>query len=260
MPDDWDAVLAAPALVLNLPDDGVRRAECVARLREAGFRDVRVLPGIDARRPESAADVRAAWRGHGIDPDRRGAGGFDPSDAAFVDQPGKQGCMLAQLAAWRYVIDEGLPHATIWEDDVLFHRQWAELAPQYWAATPKDGTDVVYFGSHCAGGTPYQVVPQPVFCLQAYLVSGPGIRRLYEWVLGHPSGVRTIDCMLWDRMCEEARRGAAGRKFVWYAWNAQMFPDPAAEARKHPEALQKDVGLVFQDYRFHPDLTGGSGP
>ena len=36
--------------------------------------------------------------------------------------------------------------------------------------------------------------------------------------------------------------------YQWYAWNTQMFPDPDNEPYKHPHALEKDKGLVFQQY------------
>jgi hypothetical protein len=39
-------------------------------------------------------------------------------------------------------------------------------------------------------------------------------------------------------------------QYEWYAWNSEMFPDPANEPYKNQDALEKDMGLVFQQYSF----------
>lgn len=46
------------------------------------------------------------------------------------------GLIQAQAQAWRVVVEEGLPSAWVFEDDVLFHDDFTALLPQYWARVP----------------------------------------------------------------------------------------------------------------------------
>ena len=155
----------------------------------------------------------------------------------------KHGTLLSHMGVWKHIIDAKIPWAIIWEDDVLFHKDWATLAPAYFEGTPKD-YDLLYMGHHCGCGRPFQILKVPVYCSHAMVVSLNGAKTIYERFLTEPNGVRTIDCLINHFMMQALTENKAFCN--WYAWNAEMYPDETAS--KHPQHAHKDVGLVFQEY------------
>lgn len=171
---------------------------------------------------------------------------MDPSDTEFVEtHKGKQGCLLAHLDVWRRIVDSGVEYATVLEDDVLFHRDWASLAPAYLHSTPRDW-DLLYLGAQMDCPSNAHIAQVPVFCTHAYVITRAGARRLYDLIVRDPLGVRTIDCMLIDWMKRQVYARAGRAPFVWYVWNGTLVaPDPAAVA--DPLWASRNTGLVFQD-------------
>lgn len=247
-PKTWEDFLAAPAFVINLARCPKRWEISRERLAAAGFTDVRRWEAVDAGSArgteEGAARLAEGWKRHGSPP-------FAPGDKEFkVTYLGKQGCMLSHLDLMKHIADpaNGVSYAIVFEDDVLVHPRWAELAPTYYAATPRD-YDLVFAGSQMEMRSEYSIAQVPCFCTNAMAMPRDGARRVYEFLLGDPAGVRTIDCMLKDH--QEAvvlSRGAVAARFNWYVWNATMFP--AAEARMPKGWTKRNTGLIFQDGEY----------
>jgi GR25 family glycosyltransferase involved in LPS biosynthesis len=184
-------------------------------------------------------DLNKAWSVHGSPK-------LDPSDHKFLDlknHPYKQGNILSHMSIWKHMIDNDIPWAFTCEDDIVFHKDWKTLAPAYFNATPKN-YDLCYVGHHCGCGRPYNILKVPVYCNQATIVTNEGAKKIYHQILNDPNGVRTNDCMLYDYMIKSLQNPAQ-EIFNWYAWNAEMFPDKTAN--KHPQKLDLDVGLAFQE-------------
>lgn len=230
--ETWDDIRNAPCFVINMDRCKDRLEKSVARIREAGFERAERFRAVDAVHDP----LGDAWQIHGNPM-------FDPSDTEFVTYPGKQGCMLSHLHLWKKIIDEGIPMAVVFEDDVCFHSKWGALAPRYYASTPKD-FDILYLGSQIDFWMDGHIVQTPVFCTHAYVITGQGARILYNLLLQDPKGVRTIDCMLIDHMKERVFRGTESR-FQWYVWNGLKFPEEGALS--DPHWAKRNTGLVFQD-------------
>ncbi|MGI9252894.1 MAG: glycosyltransferase family 25 protein, partial [Thermomicrobiales bacterium] len=136
MPQTWREVLDAPAFVINLDRSAERLRPVTDRIAVAGFTDIRRVRAVDGTDSEALA---AAWAALGNPPLAYG-------DHSFRHRTGHQGCFLSHVQLWQRMIEEGIESATIFEDDVMFHDDWTEMAENRWAATPA-GTHVVWFGA-----------------------------------------------------------------------------------------------------------------
>lgn len=234
LPIDWRQVVEGKTFVIHLKQEhGERFETCDQRMKDAGYSHYEVFDAVHGQDP-------TAWAKHCV--------AFDGSWMV----PRVAGCMLSHLGVWRKMIDEGIEFATIFEDDALFHSGWHELAIRYYQATPKD-CDMIFMGHHCGNvGPQYHVVRAPVFCLNAYILTLDGAKKLYEMITQYPyDDNHAVDMMLVRLMYEQLTNAPQPRempKLQWYVWNAEMFPDPIAEPLIHPHLVHKDKGLVFQQW------------
>jgi hypothetical protein len=237
IPDGWPGVLAAPAFVINL-DRCIDRWEATQRrLAKAGFTDIRRVSGVDAH-----DDLSSAWAAHGSPQ-------FDRRDGEFCETyPGKQGCFLSHANLLKRAIAEDIPFYLVFEDDVMMHPRFEELAPQYWSVTPK-GFDLLYLGAQIEIPTQYAVVQLPCFCTHAMAVTAAGARKVYDLIFAAP--VRTIDCILKEYQEDVIFRGRP-KSIEWFAWNGTIFP--AASAVMPKDWTKRNSGLVFQDEAFGSDV------
>lgn len=233
----WEDVLAAKCFMLNMDRCKDRLEVAVKRCNDAGFKEIERFRGVDAH----TDDLSEAWKEHGSPP-------FDHSDKEFTVQfIGKQGCALGHYGIWKKMIAESIPYAVIFEDDVEFHKDWNELAPQYWDKTPKD-FDILYFGSQLEMPVSGNIVVASVFCTHAYFLTLDGARKLYDLCVNEPRGTRTIDWMILDKMNEYFASKGQYKPFTWYVWNSYNFVDP--KAYKCQKWAKRNTGLVFQDADF----------
>lgn len=236
----WEDILAAPAYVINLDRCPDRWNATRDRLEAAGYRDIRRFVGVDAA-AEGDEGLLAHLRRHGQA--LSWAQGPANPDADFMEWPGKRGCLLSHLHLWRHILDDPPMGgwATVFEDDLAFHEQWADLAPRYWEATPADA-DLVYLGHQLDAPSGTHIDRAPVWCTHAMLWSTDGIAKAYRSLLGNPGGLFTIDYMLKLRF-DEIRH---------YVWNGLFFPSKMAQMDKGWS--KRNCGLVFQDVAWGSDV------
>jgi GR25 family glycosyltransferase involved in LPS biosynthesis len=206
------------------------------RIKAAGYTNIVRIRGIDAR----TEDLCESWKVHGSPM-------FDPADKEFVEYSGKQACALGHYNMWKKMMDENIPYATVFEDDVEFHYMWNTLASAYYECTPKD-FDILYLGSQLDADVPGHVSVAPVFCTHAYIITLQGAKKLYDLCLRNKKGTSTIDCMLIDHMKQTFISQGKHHPFVWYVWNGTSFYDP--RATKSKDWAKRNTGLVFQDVDF----------
>lgn len=232
MPLEWSEILQGETFVIHLASHNERLETCKQRMYQAGFANFRIFDAVNGHDP-------GAWAQHQVR--------FDGSWMV----PRVAGCMLSHLAIWKKVIDDKLPFATVFEDDVVFHKQWHNLAHQYYVATPKT-CDMIFMGHHCGNVVPHiHIVQVPVYCLHAYIITYEGAKKLYHMITQYPyDDNHAIDMML-VRLMGEQLRGHPHEsmpQLSWYAWNSEMFPDEEAAPLIHPHLVHKDKGLVFQQW------------
>jgi len=237
-----DDLYNSDTFIINLDRCPERYTFSRNNIINAGFKSETIhrFKGIDAK----IDDLKAAWRKHG-DPK------FDPDDPDFITYSGKQGCMLSHLDLWKMIIDNNVAIATVFEDDVCFHKDWSILAKSYFEITPKN-FDLIYLGGQIDYMMPGNVLMTPTFCTHAYVITLEGAKKLYKLLLEAQLGVKTIDCMLLGLMKSVVFENVDPVPFIWYTWNATMFYDPFASA--DPDWAKRNNGLVFQDPKFISDV------
>lgn len=234
-PDSWKEILQAPVFIISQENE--RFSVCKSRAERAGFLGNKISRSYGINR-DNQEEIDKEWNEHP----------FLPSNRPFGKHPAA--VMLAHLRVWKNILEKNIPYAVIFEDDMLFHTSWDSLAPLYYKATPK-GCDMIFMGHHCGNVDLYSpVVMAPVYCLNAYILTYNGAKKLYKMITQYPyEDFGVVDMML-VRLQGEVLRSKNPYNYMWYAWNSQMFPDPSNERYKHPESLKKDMGLVFQQFPF----------
>jgi hypothetical protein len=234
-PLGWDIVLASPAFVINLARRPDRYQTAHQRIQEAGFTQIQRMEAVDAL----TADLTAEWKLHQSPV-------FDGWDQKFKTLLGKQGVMLSMLKTWKYMIDNRIPYATIFEDDVLFHPEWQILAPLYYDETPKD-FEIVFYGNQIDAPS-YKMIDQvPTYCLHAYGLTFEGAQKLYTLFTERKGGVYTIDCMFNHTMREQPP------PYIYYVWNGIPYA-PKEAYSLNPYWRVRNTGLVFQDELLGTDI------
>jgi len=232
----WNDVQKLPAFVINLQKSEDRWKEVEPILQAAGFNNLHRSFGVDA---SNEKQLKQAW-------DLHGNPGFDPVDSEFIAYKGKQGCLLSHAGIWKKMIEENMEQALIFEDDVIFHPQFLELAPLYWEHTPDD-FDLLYLGAQLDYPSKAHIARVPVFCTHAMLVTLKGAHKLYDLVMKRSSGVKTIDCVLKEEM-EKMLFTDMANTFAWYVWNGTFFPTEIANMPKG--WTKRNMGLVFQHEKW----------
>jgi GR25 family glycosyltransferase involved in LPS biosynthesis len=234
------ALLGLPTFVINLDRCQERYYITSERIQKAGFTNIHRYRAVDAKNP---AELSATWESHGNPK-------FDPARTEFVKWKGEQGCALSHLNIWRTIVNEKIPKAVVFEDDVFFHKDWDKLHTPFWSATPND-YDILYLGSQLEIPSNSAICRVPVYCTHAYVITCEGAAKLYNHVLtGFPQGLCAIDSLLLETMYKSL--GGQAPVFNWYVWNGTHIPDPAAVV--DPEWAKRNRGLVFQDPVFGTDV------
>jgi GR25 family glycosyltransferase involved in LPS biosynthesis len=212
-------------------------------VEQAGFKDIIRFKGVDAK----VDNLSVEWAKHGNPPFNM----THNESANFIEYKGKQGCMLSHLNLWKHIIDNKIKIATIFEDDVRFHSQWNEYAPQYLKNTPTD-YDILYIGSQIEAQSKTPITIIPVYCTHAYIITYEGAQKLYNILMNMPGGIYTIDMMLIDIMWK-VMYTQNYRPFIWYVWNGNMIPDNEYKTID-PSKQKRNQGLVFQDDIFESEV------
>ena len=239
--NSWTDVLKGPCSVINLDRNPQRWEDVQEKIIKAGFTNFERFSAVDGKNPEV---LKTVW-------EQLGNPSFASWDQEFVQYPGKQGCFLSHVLLWKKIIDEKIPWMTVFEDDVLFHPKWNELAPQYFESTPKE-FDVLYLGAQFEFYSQYHIDQGPIFCTHAMIVSYEGAKKLYDMCLKKIGGVYTVDCMIIDYIKQKLIKKEDPYDFKWYVWNGRFFPTDMAIMDKG--WTKRNSGLVFQDESYGSEV------
>ena len=229
-----------PVFVVNLDRCPERLRKTIPKIEEAGFSNIVRWRAVDGRNQQ---ELDEGWASHGNPK-------FDPARTEFVTYKGEQGCALTHLNLWRHIYTNGIEKAVVFEDDVMFHKDWKKLAPMYMMRTPTD-YDLIYMGSQMEMKCDANICRVPVYCTHAYVITCEGARKLYDLITtGFPRGICAIDSLLIEMMYRYMATGEV--PFNWWVWNGMMYYD--ARAYLDPEWSKRNSGLVFQDPSFGTDV------
>jgi GR25 family glycosyltransferase involved in LPS biosynthesis len=259
-------ILKAPAFVIHMdiPQCKQRKPFFMNSLTNAGFSNIHIIDGVDVRTDEDL---------------ERNMFEFGTKYLGKKLSRGQIGCFLSHMKVYKKIINENIPFATIFEDDVFFHPQWNILSKEYYDKTPKD-YDIVWMGTQC--GLKDKDLPEIVsmssFCPHAYIITKKGaqiLTSLLIHVTSDPKFESPIDCAFIDQMVkinnfknenklvEKSKfiwlkpamkkefivsntRQPPANTFVWYNWNGRKYP---CEESKN-QLDDRNDGLVFQSDTF----------
>jgi GR25 family glycosyltransferase involved in LPS biosynthesis len=237
-----EELYTAPCFIVSIDRCINRYSFAKDNVENAGFKNITRFKGVDAK----VDDLDKAWAIHG-----NPVFNANHKEALdFKEYKGKQGCMLSHLNLWKYIIDNKIKVATIFEDDVRFHSQWNQYAHQYLKNTPND-FHILYLGSQIEAHIASPIAIVPVYCTHAYVITYEGAQLLYNILLNHPNGIYTIDMMLIDMMWQ-VMYNKDFRPFVWYVWNGNILPNDYKTI--DPSKQKRNQGLVFQDDIFESEV------
>jgi GR25 family glycosyltransferase involved in LPS biosynthesis len=233
-PVAWNDLLHAPCFVINMDRCINRWNIAKSRIHIAGFVNVERIRGLD----KDTDDLDTVWQTEHGAPHLLHLDNFDQNR-------GKQACALGHYQIWQRMIRQNIPYAVVFEDDVLFHRNWHEYAPQFWENTPRD-FHVLYMGSSFDIRAPNLIMQAPCYCTHAMVITLEGAKKMYDICLKHPDGTWTIDIMLRKYM-ENTYNLPESQRLSWYVWNGWPVMDPVAIRSPKWQDRLKNSGLVFQD-------------
>lgn len=254
MNPSFDHILKSPAFVIHLEKETARKPFFMKSISEAGFQDIRIVPAINAYNKKEIEDALHLFK--------------NPKIHTTVSKGGI-GCLLSHLKLLKYIIDEKMEIATIFEDDVFFHPHWNNLAPGYFQRTPKD-FDILFIGNQIDECLELKPLPNRItqcsnFCTHAYIITQKGAQKLLQllltwdwwsndtaWVLPEPPafcGLYYIDVMIKNIQIRILQGKLSKKTLIWYCWNGMHYP---CSANKRPltDKDTRNTGLVFQCDKF----------
>jgi GR25 family glycosyltransferase involved in LPS biosynthesis len=236
-----EEILQSPAFVIHLESLKERKDFFMKNITEAGFKDIQIFKGVDARIPDELKETKEL---------------FDNPSICWEVSNGAIGCMFSHFKVWKHIIDNKIPIATIFEDDALFHPEFDKLSKHYFDDTPKN-FDVIFLGNTLDSvvmnrPTP-KITTQSCFCLNAYVVTLKGATELLNMCLKwrsdlfhHPKhkveGLYCIDIMV-KHMQNLMISQAIPKTLTWYCWNGTLYP---CDHNTLPLKELRNCGLVFQ--------------
>jgi hypothetical protein len=237
-------------VMLYLQRHRARAEYSLAKIRDAGFREISLYEGADG----TTSDVRRAAEAEGW---------------SFRSEirPTEVGCALSMLRLWKRVVDQSLPYLLIFEDDVLPHPDLRALGPSYWRETPRE-LDFLFLGNEmgeAAYATDDAVIAAPSLTTHAYVVTVEGARRALALlsILRAHAGHRI------DIIDEEINRWMCHGLIRWVCWNGtrggnpfptSIGPSPHSGAPQDIAVAGRDTGLFYQNQTLgstirQPDLV-----
>jgi len=236
----WSDICSSKALIFGLKRYSFRREYTASKLAAVGFTNLEIMDAFDGHNE----DVDSALTSLGIQ--------VNPNLGK-----GHKGCCQTHYAAWKQMIDDGVPFRVFFEDDVIPHLDIKALGEKYWNATPKD-FDMLYLGSMMNPeekefkNSPELILKLPSYCTHAYMLSRKGALRLME--LCKISVLHMIDIQL---ICWQDEK-----KLIWYCWNGTIlqksYPTYSDDLpwKMFPDIIvpMKDSGLFWQNMRVGTTL------
>lgn len=248
----FDLILNSPAFVVYVEDLAPERKEFFSKnITDAGFTDMQIFPGVNARNEIEINDAMSLF--HGIKFDKE----------VII---GQIGCTLSHLKVFKHIIDNNIPISTIFEDDVHFHPQWKEIAPNFFENTPHD-FDVIFAGNQIENPEKFPKISKaPCFCTHAYIITLQGAKRLLNSILNwdyqnfhkyhnelEKTGIMTIDVVIKD-LQERIIKKQIEQQFIWYCWNGTKHPGNFNNIPLKGIQL-RNSGLVFQSDKFISNIN-----
>ncbi len=241
-------LFTSPCFIVHLSKH-TERVPVYQRIKDAGFQQVRWFEAVDGNHLPTLRRILPWLRLPRLDPSLTS---------------GALGCLLSHLCLLQQIIQQGIPQAVIFEDDVAFHPEWTRLAPLYLKKTPP--YDVLFLGNQLdtcrvVREPGPEITQEPVYCTHGYVVTLEGAQKLYHTLVTWDptntpySGLTIVDYMI--KETQRRTRYSDQKPFVWYSWDGTRYP---CAHNTLPLSFEhcRNSGLVFQDTRLPTTIQNTS--
>jgi glycosyl transferase family 25 len=231
-----ETIMTAPSFIINLPRSRNRIPYVYNQIVKAGYMNVHVFDAVDGTNSTEVNDAKILFNGPKIDDIKLGA----------------IGCLLSHMKVLSHIIQNNIPVATIFEDDVHFHPEWETLSKHYYDLTPKD-YEVLFMGNQLNSCLVPQkdiseITTEYCYCMHAYVVTLEGAKKMLDTILHYKlgKGLCEVDCILFN-LIRYNKKNDLPHPFTFYSWNGTKYP---CSYNKITKDNCRNTGLVFQNLAF----------
>jgi GR25 family glycosyltransferase involved in LPS biosynthesis len=215
-------------------------------IKNAGYKNINIFEGVNGSNISEVSQVLELFGNPKINNKMSG---------------GQLGCLLSHLKLYKYIIDNKIDIANVFEDDVIFHPEWNKLSQEYYNDTPKD-FDILFIGNQIYNHTSQKINKEPCFCTHAYIITLDGAKKIYDMLLNYqlnielnefPLNISYDGIFVIDIFFYQIQKNINEKKinpiYKWYCWNGLYYE---CEHNKLPlkGEKEKNSGLVFQSSDF----------
>ena len=164
---------------------------------------------------------------------------------------GEIGCSASHIKIWQRIRDEQIPWTIIFEDDILFPKNWEQKLSKCLSIAFADSLtpyDLVYIGNQIdVNKTVSPVMTLDTFCTHAYMISLEGANKILSELLPYATsdnkytGIIPIDCLLIQEMKSPNCR---------LHWTCFIDVEYIRSSHFSVSENAKNTGLVHQDPQF----------
>ena len=176
--------------------------------------------------------------------------GYKTDDEEFkkeninIGHKGSNGCALSHKNVWKYIVENKIKNAMVFEDDVIFHEYFPALYFQYYDKTPSN-YGIIFMGYCSFDGEQninaiYEYFP---LCLHSYIIK----YEMCEWLLTNFSNCdKNVDLYVKELYDTKLKRPLQDNLISYSWWNGALI----SPKQKVTELGVYFRGLVYQEHDF----------
>jgi GR25 family glycosyltransferase involved in LPS biosynthesis len=242
-----------PAFIIHVPELCSERSEsCLKNVKNAGYKNAIIFNGVNGTNENEVNEALKLFNYPKFDSWIKGGG---------------LGCNLSMLKVLLKIVQDKIPIATIFEDDVIFHPSWEKMSSGFYTNTPKN-FDIIYMGNQIDECRTKNNVPRinkkSCFCMHATIVSNKGARKMLQLILSWNyksqnvtkftgrilNGLTNCDVILKYYQHKILNKEINKNIFIWYCWNGTINQCNYNKLPLNDYKRWRNSGMVFQNNNF----------
>lgn len=244
-PISFEDLQSKHTFLINLESAKDRFNLTLKRLQQAGFKNITRFVAVDGKDTNIINKLLSSQ--------------FSETNVRYdlAYNPGAVGCFISHFSIWSHMLQNNIPFANIFEDDILFHNDFNKLAEIYYEETPMNW-DMIYMGCELTPnvgpllrrrfhlGNSKNITTHPAYCLHAYSISLTAVKKIFNY-LDSTDLLTPVDDLLTRVM------SLPTPTIIWYCWDARHQTKPDQESGEKYKA--GNHGLVLQDAAYASSIT-----
>jgi GR25 family glycosyltransferase involved in LPS biosynthesis len=250
---DFDYILRQPAFIIHVPDlSPERKTLAIENVKNAGYKNVFIFKGVNGTNQIEKEEALKLFN--------------NPKFDRWCSN-GNIGCNLSMLKVFLTIVQNKIPYASIFEDDILFHDEWNRLAPDFFKNTPKN-FDIIYMGNQIDECKYNNDIPRinkkSCFCMHAIIISLKGASKMLNLILNwdynaeyatkcmdrKADGITNCDIILKNYQDRINKKELNPNTLIWYCWNGTRNSCQYNKLPLDNNRTSRNTGLVFQNLDF----------